>query len=56
MIEAEQIFHSGAWTLSAVVSDGTGAWREWNTYYGYTKRDAMRMFRQHIKNKGWRIA
>ena len=56
MIIVDSVPHSGAWTVSAIVSDGTGSWREWNTYYGYTKREAVQMFKAYVADKGWRIA
>lgn len=40
-ISASQLFPSGAWELSAIV--GNQLIRK--AYYGYGKREAMRMFR-----------
>ena len=36
---------SGAW----IVSDFVGGYLVTRTYYGHTKRDALRLFREHIK-------
>jgi hypothetical protein len=41
----ERIPHSGAWMISTI------AWGRLitRTYYGYTKREAQRRFKQYIK-------
>lgn len=54
----------GAWRVSAEVRDpqavdsffSVSAWLETRTFYGYTKAEAQRMFRQHVKANGWRVA
>lgn len=48
--------HDGAWLVSAIVVEGDYVWREWSTYYGYTKRESVRLFRQYVTDKGYRIS
>lgn len=48
--------HDGAWLVSAIVVQDIYAWREWNIYYGYGKRDSVRLFRQYVTDKGYRIS
>jgi hypothetical protein len=36
---------SGAWIVSDIIA---GYWVT-QTYYGHTKRDALRLFREHVK-------
>ena len=55
MISVEVVLHSGAYTVSAIVHGEGTSWREWNTYYGYTKREAIKMFKKYVNDKGWRI-
>lgn len=45
-ITYERAVPSGAWILSTV----TGGYYEHKTYYGYTKREATRLFREYLKN------
>jgi hypothetical protein len=44
-ITAERIHPSGGWHLSAVVGEGN-SYLVWRSYYGYTKQEALTMFRQ----------
>jgi len=37
--------HAGAWIISQL----TGGYFVTRTYYGYTKRDALRLFREHVR-------
>jgi hypothetical protein len=36
---------SGAW----IISDIVGGYLVTRTYYGHTKRDALQLFREHVK-------
>jgi hypothetical protein len=47
-ITAERIHPSGGWHLSAVVGGGN-SFLVWRSYYGYTKKEALAMFRQLLK-------
>ena len=40
--------HAGAW----IVSDIVGSCYYVRTYYGYTKREALRLFRAYVKEAG----
>ena len=41
----------GAWRISAFISEGGGEYLITRLYYFYTKREAIRLFKQEIKNK-----
>jgi hypothetical protein len=41
----------GAWRLSAFVGEGAGEYLLTQTYYFYTKAQAIKQFKQDIKNK-----
>lgn len=49
---AHRIQHSGAIEVAALVTDGIDEWREHETYYGYTKREARRRFAAHLRERG----
>jgi hypothetical protein len=46
-ISYEKAFPSGAWILTGI-KDG---YYTRQTYYGYTKREATRLFRNYLKNR-----
>lgn len=39
----------GAWILSAVIGGSYSGYRLQRSYYGYTKREALALFRQYVK-------
>lgn len=41
---------SGAWLVSAIVGEGAGAYLLRRTYIGYTKQEAIRLFREEAHN------
>lgn len=41
---ATKIWYSGAWEVSAII----GGYREHRTYYGYSRRQAIRAFVAHF--------
>ncbi len=47
-ITAERIEHSGAWSISTVNEWG---YRVARTYYGYTKREAIALFRRYLNRE-----
>jgi hypothetical protein len=50
MITARKIHPSGALEVSAHVRDVTWcSWYERQTYYGYNKAEAMRRYREHLR-------
>lgn len=49
-IEAERIEVGGGWSL-AVILGGRYGYRLQRSYYGYTKREALALFRQFIKEQ-----
>jgi hypothetical protein len=54
MISIERT-HTGGYTASALVSEGSFTWYEWNTYYGYPKREIAKLFREYLKGKNLTI-
>ena len=55
MITTEKAFPSGAWIVSALVSDGATPFYHRRTYMGYGKREAVAMFRKSLSLDGLRI-
>jgi hypothetical protein len=47
----EKIAHSGAWLISGVVEGESDHYYLTRTYYGYTKKEAIKLWRQHIQEK-----
>ena len=45
----------GAWRISAIVGEGAGGYLLTRTYYFYTKREAIRLFKQEIEREGARV-
>lgn len=41
--------------VSEFVTDGVNTWLETQKFIFYSKREAKRLFRQHIRDKGWTI-
>ena len=44
----------GAWRLSAFVGEGIDEYLLTKTYYFYTKREAIRLFKEELKREGGR--
>ena len=57
MITIERVQHSGAYVVSALVSDGKscGTWYMSRTYYGYTKQGAAQLYRDYCYDFGIEI-
>lgn len=47
----ERVFPSGAIRISELVTDGGPAWLESRMFYGYSQREARRLFRQHLAER-----
>ena len=45
----------GAWRVCALVDDGTGEWFHTETYYGYTRREVLPLFRRSVSSMGARV-
>ena len=41
----------GAWRISKIVGEGAGGYTLTRTYYFYTKREAISLFKQEIKRE-----
>lgn len=48
---AQKLFPSGAWQISGVVEGEHDHYFLTRTYYGYTKKEAIKLWRQHIEEK-----
>lgn len=46
----------GAYVIADIVTDGRDTWREAKQFYGYTKRDAIRLYREHLLEKKYTVA
>lgn len=46
----------GAYVIADIVTDGYDTWRECKQFYGYTKRDAIRLYREHLLEKKYTVA
>jgi hypothetical protein len=55
MITIEKLFPSGYYAVSAMVTDGGPAWILTERFGGYTKRESLRLFRQALKTRGYRV-
>jgi hypothetical protein len=55
MITTEKAHPSGAWIVSALVADGGAPFYQRRTYMGYSKREAVAMFRDSLTRDGLRI-
>ena len=38
--------HDGSYTITAIINDTTGQYRESKQFYGYTKKEAIAIFRE----------
>lgn len=45
----------GAWRVCALVDDGAGAWFHTETFYGYTRREILPLFRRSVASMGARV-
>jgi hypothetical protein len=50
-ITAERIEPSGGWSISAILGGGSYGYRVQRSYYGYSKREALALFRQFIREE-----
>jgi hypothetical protein len=48
-ITAERIDGFGGWSISAMVGSISYGYRLQRSYYGYTKREAVALFRQYLQ-------
>jgi hypothetical protein len=46
----------GSIVIDELVTDGTNKWYLKQRYYGYSMRDAMRIYREHLQENGYKIA
>ena len=47
----EKVMPSGAWQISGVVEGERESYFLTRTYYGYTKKEAVKLWRQHLSEK-----
>lgn len=55
MIEMERSYPSGAWQACALIAGDGMEWLETRTFYGYTKVEAKRLFREWVATNGYKI-
>jgi hypothetical protein len=46
----------GAIVIDELVTDGSDKWYLTQRYYGYGKRDAMKLYREHLQEQGLKVA
>ena len=46
----------GAIVIDELVTNGTEKWYLTQRYYGHGKRDAMRLYREHLQEEGLKVA
>lgn len=42
-------------SFSKIVTDGTETWLETRTFSGFSKAEAKRLWKKHLKNNDWRV-
>lgn len=47
--------HEGAWVVDTLCSEGSDVFLETQSFYYYTKKEAVSLFKQNCKNKGYKI-
>ena len=54
MVTIERVKHSGAYVVTALVSDSKacGTFYMSRAYYGHTKRDAVNLFKDYCRGNG----
>jgi hypothetical protein len=45
----------GSIVIDELVTDGTDKWYLKQRYYGYTIREAMKLYREHLEEQGYKI-
>ena len=45
----------GAYVIADIVTDGYDTWREAKQFYGYTKREAIALYREHLLEKKYTV-
>ena len=50
-MNAEKLFPSGAWQISGVVEGESDHYYLTRTYYGYTKKEAIKLWQLQIQEK-----
>jgi hypothetical protein len=50
-ITVELVEVGGGWSLSTLIGGNSSGYRLQRSYYGYTKREALAMFRQYVKEQ-----
>lgn len=48
----EKLFPSGAWCISGVIEGESDHYFLTRTYYGYTKKEAIKLWKKQILEKG----
>jgi hypothetical protein len=51
----EQLKSSGAWQVSAAVSNGHDTWIEFRTFYGIDEKESLARYYNTIWGLGWTV-
>jgi hypothetical protein len=49
-------WRDGSITVDELVTDGRDKWWLKQRYFGYSQRDAMKLYREHLLEQGYKIA
>lgn len=52
-MQTQRLKSSGAWQVSAMVTNGHDSWLETRTYYGISEREAQATYWNTIATMGW---
>jgi hypothetical protein len=54
-MQVQQLPSSGAWQVSAMVSNGRDSWLEFSTFYGVPEKEAIARFINAVHSAGWTV-
>lgn len=55
MMNTKQMPNTGAWQVSAIVSNGHHEWLEFSTFYGIPEKEAIARFINAVHSAGWTV-
>ena len=54
-MNVKQMPNTGAWQVSATVSNGHDNWLEFSTFYGVPEKEAIARFINAVHSAGWTV-
>ncbi len=54
-MNTKQMPNTGAWQVSAMVSNGRDSWLEFSTFYGVPEKEAIARFINAVLAAGWTV-